>query len=371
MSDLRSVLERADEAVSHVPLPVAGLDGIRRRRDRKRRNTRIGAGVVGVAVFLVAIWVVTSGAPAHRGLTPAATGPTVATGPKARSDYPGQVGLVGIAPEDAASSLPARGELVVGAFFTHTAGDPGRFALSVYADGRVIWEKLGDTSSGVPTGPATGLVEQRLTPDGVELVRSEVLSVGPFRGDVHLVGAYALYAGMVQVRGGDGLVSISWGDVRPAHGSPPETAATDQQISALQALDAELEDLESWLPASAWADAELRAFVPSRYSLCLQTGRAVELDQVLASLPRPAGDALRAWDLSYREHENPNPPERWHLWCSDVTSDRARELSRLLDDAGVPSDPPDVFGHTYFIDRSRADDFGVTIFFEAELPDAP
>ncbi len=32
-----------------------------RRRDRKRRNQRITAGVVGIAVFVAAVWIVTSG----------------------------------------------------------------------------------------------------------------------------------------------------------------------------------------------------------------------------------------------------------------------------------------------------------------------
>jgi Tol biopolymer transport system component len=37
-----------------------------RRRDRKRRNQRIAAGVVGIAVFVVAVWIVTSGGAFNR-----------------------------------------------------------------------------------------------------------------------------------------------------------------------------------------------------------------------------------------------------------------------------------------------------------------
>ena len=55
MSDLKALLERADRAVSDVPLPADGLEGLQRRRDRKRRNQRITAGVVGIAVFVAAI----------------------------------------------------------------------------------------------------------------------------------------------------------------------------------------------------------------------------------------------------------------------------------------------------------------------------
>jgi Tol biopolymer transport system component len=51
-----------------------------RRRDRTRRNKRIAAGVVGIAVFVAAIWIVTSGVWFDRRRTPAVPGE--ATGPK-------------------------------------------------------------------------------------------------------------------------------------------------------------------------------------------------------------------------------------------------------------------------------------------------
>ena len=48
------------------------------RRDRKRRNQRIAAGVVGIAVFVAAVWAVTSGLSLDRSeksVVPAGTGP--------------------------------------------------------------------------------------------------------------------------------------------------------------------------------------------------------------------------------------------------------------------------------------------------------
>ena len=45
-----------------------------RRRDRKRRNQRIAAGVVGIAVFVAAVWVVTSVGSFDRTQTPAVPG---------------------------------------------------------------------------------------------------------------------------------------------------------------------------------------------------------------------------------------------------------------------------------------------------------
>jgi SnoaL-like domain len=70
MSDLKALLERADRAVADVPLSAGGFIGLQRRRDRKRRNQRITAGVVGIAVFVAAVWIVTSGVPAERTQTP-------------------------------------------------------------------------------------------------------------------------------------------------------------------------------------------------------------------------------------------------------------------------------------------------------------
>jgi transglutaminase-like putative cysteine protease len=75
MSDLKALLERAERAVSVVPLSPDGLEGLQRRRDRKHRNQRLSAGVVGMAVFVVAVGIVTTGTPFDRTETPAVPGP--------------------------------------------------------------------------------------------------------------------------------------------------------------------------------------------------------------------------------------------------------------------------------------------------------
>jgi Tol biopolymer transport system component len=60
MSD-QELLDRAERAARSVALPDGRFDDLLRRRDRKRRNQRIAAGVVGIAVFVAAVWIVTSG----------------------------------------------------------------------------------------------------------------------------------------------------------------------------------------------------------------------------------------------------------------------------------------------------------------------
>jgi hypothetical protein len=56
MSDTKELLERAWR---QAPQPESVMDSLIRRRDRKRRNQRIAAGVVGIVVFVAAVWIVT------------------------------------------------------------------------------------------------------------------------------------------------------------------------------------------------------------------------------------------------------------------------------------------------------------------------
>jgi hypothetical protein len=329
-----------------------------RRRDRKRRNQRITAGAVGIIVFLVGLWVASGGSPFHRARPRPAT-PAPTTLPR------GPIGLVGLAPEGAVPSTPVTGEPVLEFSFGHTDGDPGRFDLHVYQDGRLIWQKLGNSLNGAIS---TGLVEQRLTSGGVELIWAEVLSTGLFDRDVHLVGTYGLHFGGVVVRHGGRLVHVSWGDI----GSKDEAAvATPEQVSALKRLAARLEDLAPWLPASAWADAKMKAFVPSRYSLCFETERNVGFDRVLGSLPRSAGDMLRDLALAYREESSSSPSSPSHTWCSVVTTEQARALAVVLEGAHIPSNGGDVFGLVFESKPRGRYALNVSISFGPILPHLP
>jgi hypothetical protein len=84
----QEILDRAKRAAMGVDGPDQPYDALLRRRDRKRRNQRIAAGVVGIAVFVAAIWVVTTGGAFDRA-TPAVpgsqTGPTQIAPPPARA----------------------------------------------------------------------------------------------------------------------------------------------------------------------------------------------------------------------------------------------------------------------------------------------
>ncbi|HEX5951218.1 MAG TPA: hypothetical protein VFZ96_09455, partial [Actinomycetota bacterium] len=235
-----------------------------------------------------------------------------------------------------------------------------------------IWEKLGEDYAGGDPTP-TGLIEQRLAPEGVELIRSEVLSLGLFDGDRHLVGGYVPNFGWIEVRDGDRLIQLTWGDVGSGFSAGPDTQATPEQAQALQGLDARLEDLSSWLPASAWVDQEPKPFVPSRYSVCYDTEPGVGLDRVLGSFPRSAEEMLRPLDRTHDVSDRYGPTGMgFEIWCSTVSTDEARSLAEILDaaDTGV-SVSRDVFGLRYEFEQRDLDATNVTLTFEPALPDAP
>ena len=69
MSEHTKLFERA-AARYDVPDHLS-KESFLRRRDRKRRNQRITAGVVGIAMFVAAVWIVTSGGSSDRTQRPA------------------------------------------------------------------------------------------------------------------------------------------------------------------------------------------------------------------------------------------------------------------------------------------------------------
>ena len=82
-------------------------------------------------------------------------------------------GFVGLPPEGATPSSPATGELVLSAY---GLGDNSRTHLWVYADGRVISQRQfarpGDALPESANERSSGFLEQRLTIEGVEQMRS-------------------------------------------------------------------------------------------------------------------------------------------------------------------------------------------------------
>lgn len=297
MSDYTKIFERAKARYEPPDLP---MEGLMKRRDRKRRNQRIAAGIVGMAVFVATIWVVTTGLPFDQSQTegvpggqgtgsgetgPAVTGPTDAgpteTGPAATED--GWDGT-GLPPEGAVPSTPVEGE-VIAEFRREWPPDApgGRGFVYVYADGRVIsYSADGDV-----------LTEQRLTPEGVDVVRSG----GPF--------GHPIYNGPMRF--------------------------------LLQA-DGTLSPAEVFEAAGAWADPEPRQYVPARYAICYaeRDFHIVDPSAVVRFLPARAEALLHGKERTY-EHATLDPATTASSptsTCFEVTTEEARALAEILSDAG-------------------------------------
>jgi len=176
-------------------------------------------------------------------------------------------------------------------------------------------------------------------------VRAEVISTGLFDHDLHLQSGQGLSFGSIDFRNGDRPVRVEWGDCcDPGSRDVAREMPTPEQASALRQLDARLADPASWLPASAWEDPEITAYVPSGYSVCYWGAQGVGLPRVLALLPPAAEDLLRAQDRTQGEYTN--LIGSFVYWCSDLANEEARSLARILDDAGL-NGFGDVFGLTY------------------------
>jgi hypothetical protein len=78
----------------------------------------------------------------------------------------------------------------------------------------------------------------------------------------------------------------------------------------------------------------MRAYVPSRYGVCY-SGRdePMERSRILQLLPTPAADLLRTRDTTRDEFAGSRGPIPY--WCSVMTTEEARELAKILEDAGA------------------------------------
>jgi hypothetical protein len=239
-------------------------------------------------------------------------------------------------------------------------------------------------------------LEQRLTPEGVELLRSEVVelldhsralleTVPP--GDdpwPRALGGLSLFVpqdygslwGAVDVRDGDRLVRLYWASVENFPRNEG-TIATPQQLSALRRIDALLTDPTSVLPSSAWAVREVRAYVPSHYAICIDTSPPKDVSQLLSLLPAQAGDILRGKSrtrveddvvTNTREDERMRVVGRWVTHCSKLTTEDAREVANAV--SGLEQDQTfRPFSLVYRLAEGAHDWEATTISFDPYLPD--
>lgn len=243
MSDPMMTLERIAD---RIPIPEPAYERFQRRHDRKRRNQRIMAGAVGMAMFVASALLITT-----------TIGPLGRTAAPLGGGNPGnQWDGIGIPPEGTPLSTPARAELIAEANTVFRVG-----SVSAYADGRVVWLTNGSAHA----------MERRLTPAGVELVRSG--------------------------------------------------AVTARDLFPPQAVHG--------LPASAWADAAPKPYAPARYAVCTSEPPS----QVLDMLPASARALLRGTEQSFQGDGLIYDADEL-VECFGLAAEDARELDDILGGAG-------------------------------------
>jgi hypothetical protein len=295
---------------------------------------------VPIGLTVAAVLVVALAALALQAGRPFPGGPPSSPEPSsAGSEAPtaSDVGAIsGLPPAGSTPSDPTAGELALR--FEGSVSAPYTTTW-VYADGRLITHQYpNDRPPGVGE-EFIGLVERRLTPAGVEFLRSQILATGLF--DEDLTVAMEERSGFIelQVKNEDRLVRAVW--AHNVDSSAP--AATDEQVRLLMELSGLLTDQESW-PASVWGDDTVTAYVPSHFAICLgvRAQGAAEGDwlgptdpaPVWALFPQPAQDLLRAGE--------PTIDIEWmhaDAGCTRLTTADARALAQAFEAAGAQRDP--------------------------------
>jgi hypothetical protein len=285
MTELRTILERG--AGGATP-PPEGFERMLRRRDRKRRNQRIAAGVVGITVFVAAVWIVTSVSSLDRSETsvvpggnvtgPAETGPAE-TGPAETGPLAGISEGTGenfrIPPAGTPASTPLDGELIAEAY-----PFPGYYR--VYADGRVLSTVYEEYT----------FTEQRLSPEGVELVRQ-------------VVGE---------------RVDLGYG---------PDAERAVRLENLLLGISGGL-----WSRQSAWEDREGKPYVPARYRACFEPFESpTDFEALLDLLPASAQALLRGKTPVNDQDQARDDAAR----CLNLTPEEARSLEEILSKARPPA----------------------------------
>jgi hypothetical protein len=236
--------------------------------------------------------------------------------------------FVGLPPEGVTPSTPETGELVLafGGRVRSLGLDFHR--VWVFADGRLIWKLNLDGVTDSPAfggiEPTTAVIEQRLTREGVDLLRTEVVS-SPTRlveptGTEPRSNLPGVLWGWLQVRDGERIVELDWSDAR---------------------LPARLANPAAWLPSRAWEDRRIGAYVPSRYAVCLQHvvpegSTWLAPTDIWDRLPEPTRTLIRS-----RAIEDPIPDwnEQDPRCLYQVSTDDARAITEAFEDAGLHREP--------------------------------
>ncbi|HKZ92384.1 MAG TPA: hypothetical protein VJZ50_09610, partial [Candidatus Limnocylindrales bacterium] len=208
--------------------------------------------------------------------------------------------------------------------------------LTLLEDGHVITTNY---PHGAPEGPNEGsAVERRLTPAGVQLVRDELDATGLSflaSADYYPDGPWDGTPNSLEVAPSEGGAAvINW-----------RSGAVGSEVEALRTLESRLLTLEEWLPASAWADANARAYAAARYVILIRStpwgGNPDDLPVESTTVSWPLnngiddyGDAVEV--VNQEGDANGEGPGR----CRVVSVEEAAPVVGALEAAGATLDDP-------------------------------
>jgi hypothetical protein len=310
MPKLAELLDRESQAVD---LESGDFERLLHRRERKQRNRRLRAGAVALVVTLSTAAILlrsfsSAPSPADRPVQPSPT-ERVNDERVDRWVHPTPVDVTfPMLSAGARPSTPVTGQLVL-EFMSWRDSFPVR--VDIYADGRVIWH---------PDQDDVGYLQFRLTPGGVDEIRSMVISTGLVDHDSALKTAGGPYETRVLIRRRDRDVEVRWWRIQPDMVPTLEMVQTPEPTGAqahdIHELRRFFDDPTAWqLPSDMYADPEVRTFVPFAFNFDFDRS-----EPDLSQLPSPAREVLAGyfpWDE-----------------CTFITTDEARELVDALARAG-------------------------------------
>jgi hypothetical protein len=274
------------------------------------------AGMAATVLVLVAI--VAANLPATNG---GISGPSASGIGTPSASPPGGAAINGLPPAGAALSDPTAGQLVL-SYDGNVTYPATTFWL--YSDGRLITTRTYPIPGGMKR-PFVGLWEQRLTASGVQLLVDRALATGFFDDDLTLAREQAFL--FMRVRNGLRLVEFNWEAARAV--DPTTPLATGDQASALMALSDFLINPDGW-PSDYWQDRSLQPYLPFSYGICVRgVPDPVDPMHIWAQLPEEALNVVTDGD----------PIQNGA--CRLISTDNARQLARMLDDAGFGRSGPD------------------------------
>jgi hypothetical protein len=295
-------------------------------------------------------------------------------------DFVVRTGFIGLPPIGATPSSPDSGELEMWYWAPWgTRNHEGRTRAWVYADGRLITFG-GPDRPGTANPLSTGYLEQRLTPEGVDRLRSEIASTGDFGSQDELSppGKPPCPKGVSPSEGNCQLPTPEPSPdapIRVPFYSPIVVAGLGTLVHVDHARDlnrlyARLSKPESWLPMSAWVERDARAYVASRYAVChggWPPDQPIGQSRILALLPPTARDLLA--DASPRQGPLFGEPGNFrpsYEYCADMTTEEARAVAVALDDAGLHEDGSSRLN--YRIEAPGSNPGEAHVWFEPYLP---